>query len=269
MASSSVKAVIPIATKNKVVIISPSATDHELSSSGKYFFRTVVSDIFEGEVMGKFAYKNMSFRKIGILYIESAGPYGMAKAFKKFFVQLGGKVPITEKGLQNTTDLRTQLAKLKHSDIDAIFFAGFASETATMLKQAKELNIQKQILSHQPAEAPEVRERAGEAANGVIFATYTIDPKYSIDESNKFIKNFKERYGKEPQNFAANSYDAMILVVKAIDKYGYDSRSIIKGLQEVKEHHGATGVVTFNKNGDVIQPLRIMTIKNRNVVPFS
>lgn len=268
MASSSVKAVIPIATRNKVLIISPSATDHELSSSGGYFFRTVVSDIYEGEVMAKFAYNKMNYRRIGILYIGSAGPYGMAKAFEKFFIQLGGEIPLIEKGPQNTTDLRTQLSKLKGSDIDAIFFAGFAAETATMLKQAKELNIQKRILSHQPAEAPEVRERAGEAANGVIFATYTIDPESSPAEVNDFIAKFHKRYGKEPQNFAANAYDALRILVSVIDQYGFDSQLIINGLHEVKNYQGATGSISFDEQGDVIQPLRIMTIRNMEVVPF-
>jgi branched-chain amino acid transport system substrate-binding protein len=268
MASSEVEAVLPICQKNKVVIVSPSATDHKLSEAGGYFFRTITSDTYEGREMARFAFKDMGYRKMAVFYIESAGPFGVSEAFSQEFKELGGRILLTEKAAQNAIDVRAQLARIKGNKVDAMFFAGFAAETATMLKQARQIGLNLQILAHQTAEAPEVRQIAGKAAEGVILASPSLDTLTAGESVKMFYRAFRQKYGEDPQNYAPNTYDAFMLVVRSIREHGYEADSIIKGLLETKDYSGASGKITFTQTGDIVQPMRIMTIANGKVVPF-
>ncbi len=267
MASSGVEAVLPIADKNKVVIVSPSATDHELSGKSPYFFRTIIHDTYEGKLMANFAYKNLGIKKLALFYVQSAGPEGVSEVLKDNFEALGGQITITEKCDQEATDFRTQLTKIKSSDANALFFAGFAKETGRVLRQAKEIGFDKQILAHQTAEAPEVIELAGDSANGVIFASSKLESEASPVISS-FYRAYQSRYNIEPQNYAANAYDAIKIIVIAIQEKGYTSEGTVEGLHNIKDYEGASGTISIDKNGDTVGSMVIKTIKDGKIVQY-
>jgi len=268
MASNEFIPIIPIAQKNKVVVISPSATSHEITKMGYYKFRTIVSDIYDGTVMAQFAFNKLGFRKVGVFYIDEAGPKGVSVAFMEEFKKLGGQIIIEEKGTQEGTDFRTQITKIKNANPEGVYFAGYAKETVIFLRQAKELGLEKQLMTHQLIDDPDVIKRAGDTANGVIFTTPKLTPEIGGQAVKDFFEKFRLKYGEEPQNFAPNAYDAIMLIAKAMEKYSIDSESIKKGLYEVKGYQGASGEITIDSNGDVIQPMLIMTIDNGKVKPL-
>jgi branched-chain amino acid transport system substrate-binding protein len=218
--------------------------------------------------MAEFAFSKLGYRKVPILQIEAAGPAGVAKSFVEKFRELGGTVPLVEAAPPNTVDFRAQLTKIKAADPDAVYFAAYAHETATILKQAKELGLNKQLLTHQLAEDPEVRERAGDAANGLIYTTPKLDPETGGPAVRTFYDKFRKKYGAEPRNFASNSYDALRLIAKAIAENGYTYQGITKGLLSIKDYPGASGTLSFDKNGDVQQAMRVMVIKDGKIVEY-
>jgi branched-chain amino acid transport system substrate-binding protein len=267
MTSQEVSASIKIADENKIVLVSPSATAHTLTGTSRYFFRTVVSDIYDGTAMAQFAYNTKLYRKVGILAVQSAGPVGVCEAFQKEFQRLGGNIAQKETGQESSTDFRSQLTRLRDANVDAIFFAGFATETATILKQAVELGVKAQLLTHQLAEDPKVRELAGSAADGLIFSTPKLDPSSGDREVITFYEAFRARYKEDPQNFASNAYDAVKVIAEAAAKNGYSAEGIRKGLADIKDYHGASGQLTFDEKGDVIQTMRVMQISGGKIVP--
>ncbi|MEE8186743.1 MAG: ABC transporter substrate-binding protein [Nitrososphaerales archaeon] len=260
---------LPILNQHKVVAISPSSTDNKLSIPNDFFFRTIVPDAHEGAVMAEFAYNKMRYRKMAILYIESAGPAGVSETFRKKFMDLGGDIVTVEKGTLNSTDFRTQLTRIKAKEPEAIYIAGIALETGTILKQAKELGIRQQFLAHEPAEDPQVRAIAGNAADGVIFATSKLDPESGDEATKKFYEKFRSKYGEDPGSYAANAYDAVHLLAQAIEKHDDQPASILTGLLEIDDYPGAAGRITFEPNGDVVLPLKIMTIHNGEIRQYS
>lgn len=259
---------IPIAQKNKVVLISPSATSHEISKSGDYKFRTIVSDIYDGTVMARFAYNDMGFRNAAVFYVDESGTKGTCVAFMEEFKRLGGKVLIEEKGTQEGTDFRTQISKLKEAKPDAIYFTGYAKETVIFLRQTRELGITQQLMTYQLIDDPDVLRRAGETAEDVVFTTPKLTPEIGGQAVKDFFEKFRLTYGEDPQNFAPNAYDAVMLIANAMKKYGFSPEDVKKGLYEVKEYQGASGKITIDANGDVIQPILVMVIKDGKAVPY-
>ncbi len=267
MASATVEAVLPITQRNKAIVISPAATAHNLSGK-EGFFRTIVSDIYDGIAMAEFAYQKLGYREASVLYIEAAGPAGVARSFVDRFKELGGTVLTVEIGAPNATDFRAQLTKIKATNAEAVYFAAYAHETATILKQAKELELDRQMLTHQLAEDPEVRERAGKAADGLIYTTPKMDPETGGPAVKAFYEKFKNKYGEEPRNFASNSYDALKLIAKISNQKGYSYEAIKAGLLATVGYAGASGELSFDQRGDVVQPMRVMTILDGEITEF-
>lgn len=266
MASNEFIPVIPIAQKYKIPVISPSATSHEITKLGSFKFRTIVSDIYDGTAMAKFAFNKMGFRKAAVFYVNEAGPRGVSIAFMEEFKRLGGQIVVQEKGDRDGTDFRTQIAKIKEAGSDAVYFAGYAKETVVYLRQAKELGLEKPLMTHQLIDDPDVIKRAGETAEGVFFTTPKLTPETGGPVVKEFFDNFKNKYGETPQNFAPNVYDAMMLIAKMVEKYGDTSEGINKGFLEVRDYHGASGEMSIDENGDVVQQMRVMKIQDGKIV---
>ncbi len=269
MSSSEVLAIAPILNQKRVVLVSPSATSHDISKAGDYIFRTIVSDEYDGVAMAVFAHDEKEIQKVSMLYVTEAGPQGVAQAFERRFKALGGQIVSVEVCSRGDNDLRSQIAKINADDSQAVYFALYPRESEVFLKQAKELGLKKLLLSHQLIDDPQVLSRVGNAAEGVLFTTPKIIPEAGGEAVKHFHDSYLAKYHKEPQNFAANSYDALMLVAEAIKKYGVGADSVKEGLYDVKDYHGASGMLSMDKNGDVEQKMAIMVIKGSRPVVYS
>jgi len=267
--SSTAEPVIPITEKSKVILVSPTATKASLTDNTRYFFRLWPSDNYDGQIMAEIAYNKLHLRKVAVLYVNVAYGQGITKVFEREFKKLGGKITVSESYLQGATDFRAQIEKIRASKPDAVYIPGYVREISNLLKQARELAFQPLFLGVNSLYDPKLLETAGEAAEGAIF-TY---PIYDSDSTKSiiatFVASFKKKYGRKPDVFAAQGYDSVRVVAKAIKVGGGTTAEQVRnGLLSMKEYKGPGGAVIFEPNGDVRKPLRLLTIRDGQFVPF-
>lgn len=267
IASSSVLAMAPIAEKAKVVLLSPGASNPDISQAGEYIFRNWQSDALEGEIDAKFAYEHLGYRKTVVLNVNNAYGNGLKEVFEKSFQGLGGKILASESFEQGATDMRSQLNKIRNLKIDAIYMPGYPPEMARLLIQAKEMGIKRPFLSVQAFDDPKILETAKEAAEGVMFSV----PK-PPNLSNPFVKNFigryKQKFSRDPGVTSDTGYDALRIVVWAMNQAGTSAEEVRHQLLTLKDFPGAAGLTSFDKNGDVIKPFIFKQVKNGQFVVF-
>jgi branched-chain amino acid transport system substrate-binding protein len=267
MGSSEVLSVAPIAERKHVVVLSPTASTPEITNAGDYIFRNIPSDVYEGSETAKFAYQQLGFRKIAILYINNDYGVGLRDVFKRTFESLGGTITVAEAYEPGANDFRTQLTRIKDSEPEAIYSIAY-KENIQILKQIKELGIDAQILGTTPFEDPEILEKAGETAEGVIYAFVGYDPTSESEEVQQFLHNFSDKYGIQPDPSAAMSYDAMKIVALAIEKGGYTADGIKEALYGIKNFPGVAGLTSFDENGDAMKPIQFRIVKNGKFVKY-
>ena len=261
--SSVINAILPITNSNQALVISPSASADSLSQDD-YFFRTLTRDSFKVDMIVDYVYNRLGKRKAAILFLNTDSTVGIKDRVIKEFERLGGKIVSSEGYELDETDFRTRLIKIKEKNPDVIFTSSYSEDFGTILKQAREIGISQQIvIPLEMAEDPSVKEIAGEAANGVYYV-------YPEERNNKQAKVFKEKYkevfGKEPGAFSAESYDATILVIKMIEICGENTDCIKRELLKIKNYDGASGILSFDLNGDVEKPWSIKKIENQQFV---
>ncbi len=260
--SSVTLAIAPVAEKERVVLISPASTSPKISSAGDYIFRVVPSDALRGRIFARYLFKKKGLRKVAILYINNEGGVGNRDSFKNEFTSLGGKVVLEEAYPPQSRDLRAQLTKIKNSNVDGVIAVSYPDDTILIMKQAAELKVGKPFFYQTEAvEDPSVLKQAGAAANGAIY----ILPAPAEGEAAKaFAQAYEKRYGTKPELFAAEAYDIIHLVVKAAEANGgrLEAEKVRDYLYTVKSYHGASGIISFDSNGDVIKPMAIKIIEN-------
>lgn len=260
--SSVTLAVAPIAEKSKVLLISPASTNPKITQAGDFIFRVIPSDELRGKIFAGYLYNDLEIKSVTLLYINNEGGVGNRNAFKARFSELGGKVLIDESYEQGATDMRTQLAKIKNSDVEAVVIVSYPNDTVLIMKQSKELGLSKPLYFQTEAvEDPHVLREAGNAAEGVV---YILPAPAKGKMTDEFIKLYEEKYGIKPELFAAEAYDIINLIADAINSQETDyltSEKIRDYLYNVKNYPAASGTITFDLNGDVLKPMAIKKIK--------
>lgn len=268
MYSSTTLAVAPIAERNRIILLSPSASSPDVTEAGDFVFRNWPSDVFEGGKMARFAYTELGVRRVALLAVNVDYGVGLAEVFKGEFTRLGAEIVAEEKYDQGASDFRTQLAKIKAVAPEAIYLPGYYTEIALILKQARELGFKLRILSCVGFDNPKGLELAGDAAEGVIFARPAYDPASVEEPVASFVSSFRNKYGIEPGTYAAHAYDALKIVAKAIAEGGSTSHGIKKALYRIKDFPGVTGSTSIDGNGDVVKPIQIMVVKGGVFAPY-
>src|SRR5260221_2357637 len=207
IASSNVLAMAPVAEKVKVVLISPGASNPELSFSGEYIYRNFPSDALEGKVDADYAHGQLGWKTIGVINVKNAYGEGVSRVSKQSFAALGGQVVLDDSFEQGAIDFRSLVTKLKNTTTDGTFLAGYPDEMAKLLIQAKEVGVKTRFLSTQAFDDPQVLKIAGHAADGVVFST-PAPPSEPDPIVAAFRQNYKHRLGKDPGLMSDTEYDA-------------------------------------------------------------
>ncbi|MCD6436078.1 MAG: ABC transporter substrate-binding protein [Clostridiales bacterium] len=257
----------PIVEEAGIPAIGTSCTNPLVTLGNDYYFRVTFIDSFQGVVMANYAYDVLDARKVVIVQdISNDYAVGLASFFTNEFIRLTGDEDAIVSVVNYNTgdqDFTAQLTNIKGLNPDAIFAPGGYSESAMLIKQAKELDLKAPFIGGDSWEAPEFLEIGGEAVNGAVFSTFFDAAVPLTPESEVFIKAYREKYGKDPASVTALAYDAYILAIDAIERANStDPQAIRDALAETVGFDGAAGIVTLDANGDAVKNAVIKTVKN-------
>lgn len=263
--------VAAVAEPNKVVLISPDSSAPALTQAGKYIYRIWPSDLAEGEAAAKFA-ASRGFSKVAIFHLNNDYGNAIADIFVKHFANDTRKVVLRSSYQDTTTDWRTIVTPLASAGADAVYIAGYYKDTAAILRTATELGIKAQFIGATAIEDENFIKLAGKASEGIVYPLASGFDAASTEnaDSKTFVEAFKKRFGYEPGWMEAYSYDAFMLVCKAIasNKEGATGTQIRDYFDKMGSYHGVTGDIKFDENGDVIRGVIIKTVKDGHFVSY-
>lgn len=263
----------PVFMEAEVPAIGTSCTNPLVTLGNDYYFRVCFIDPFQGAVMANYAFNEAGYKKIAIIQEVSNGySVSLAQIFTNSMKGLtGDEYCITSVGSYNTgdNDFSAQLTAIKNSAAEAIFFPGNFTESALIMKQARELGITLPFLGADTWETPKVIDIAGSAAEGAVYSSF-YDPAASLtDRTAEFLKAYADKYGEDTlaAGVTALGFDAYLLAIETIEKAGtVDGPALKAALAATKDFEGATGYVTLDENGDAIKPAVIKTIQGGKFV---
>lgn len=257
LTSSATLAMAPIAQQRKVLLISPTASNPKLSSAGPYFFRVWPSDSFDGRVAAEYCFSKLGFRKTGIIHLNNDYALGLKNVFADTFTRIGGEVVFTDSYLENTTDFRTLLTKASQMDLDVLYLPGHPQGIGTILKQARELDVNTTFFSNVAAEDKEFLAIAGNAADGLYFTAPAFNIEEGGSEVRRFVDQYKSRFDETPDVHAVKGYEAATVLLEGVLVGMQTSEDLKQFLHGKNLFHGLSGDFKFDANGDIITSMSV------------
>jgi branched-chain amino acid transport system substrate-binding protein len=257
-----------IAESLKCPMISPWSTNPKTTvdaTSGKskqYVFRACFIDTFQARVLAKFVLNNLNARTAAVLYdVASEAPNGQANLFKETFEESGGSVVAFETYTTGDRDFSAQLTKIKAADPDVIFLPAYYNDVPLIAQQARRLGIDAQLVGSDAWSSPEIIKLGGADINDSYFCNH-YSTEIATPVAQKFVSDYKAKYGMAPDDVAALTYDAFGLLAQAIKEAGkLDRQAIRDALAKIQKYEGVTGTMQFAGTGDPIKSAVILQIK--------
>ena len=259
-----------VANENETPMISPWSTNPATTLDRPWVFRGCFLDPFQGPVVANFITDEFGFTKAAVLYdVASDYPKGLAENFRDAWEALhgAGSVVAYESFTTGDTDFSAQLTKIKGTDAEVLFTPQYYNEVPLIVKQAQELGLTQIIVGSDSWGDPKTLELCGDACEGLYFSTH-----YAAEGATGATKEFIDRYeadhGETPGDVAALTWDALSILVQAIQDCGeisgdlaQDRQCVRDALAQVKNFDGITGQMTFTESGDPIKCAVIVKIE--------
>ena len=263
-----------IAEAFKCPMISPWSTNPKttLSADGttpkQYVFRACFTDLFQARVLAKFVLNNLKAKTVAVLYdVSSEAPNGQANLFKQTFEENGGQVVAFETYTTGDRDFSAQLTKIKAANPDVIFLPCYYNDAPLIAQQARRLGITSPLVGSDTWSSPEIIKLGGADIEGSYFCNH-YSTQIATPVAQKFMADYKAKYGQEPDDVAALTYDAMGFLGQAITTAGkLDRQAVRDAFSKVSNHDGVTGTIAFQAgSGDPIKSAVILQIKDGKFV---
>jgi branched-chain amino acid transport system substrate-binding protein len=254
---------------HKVVMISPWSTNPQTTAGKKFIFRAGFVDDFQGRVMAKFARQHFKATTAAVLYdIDSAYNKGIAEFFKHFFTAQGGRVVAFTSYTTGATDFSAQLQAIKAAAPQVLFLPNYYNEVALQAKQARALGITCPLLGSDSWGSHKLLTLAGHDLEGCFFSAH-FSPDLASPKARKFIDEFAAKYGKKPDDVAALTYDAGMLLCQAISRAGSLDRIKVRDALAHEEYAGVTGKIAYSGTGNPVKSVVILQIKDDHFKYFT
>lgn len=254
-------------------MISPWSTNPKttLTDDGKpkeFVFRACFIDTFQAQVLAKFVLNNLGAKTAAVLYdVASEAPNGQATLFKETFEKNGGRIVAFETYTTGDRDFSAQLTKIKAANPEVIFLPAYYNDAAGIARQARQQGITAQFVGSDAWSSPEIIKLGGDAIEGAYFCNH-YSTQIATPEAQKFMADYKAKYGQEPDDVAALTYDAFGLLVQAVKDAGKtDRKAVTDALARISKFDGVTGTMQFQPgSGDPIKSAVILQIKDGKFV---
>lgn len=254
-----------IANSKNTVIMSAGSTGTDVVEIGPYVFRNTLLDTIAAPATMKYVVEEKGWKNVALITSKNNDySVSLSKIFTKAIVDNGGKVVIEEFVQDKDTDFSGQITKIKAANPDVIVFSGYYTEAALIMTKAREVGIKAVMVGGDGLQGDDLMKIGGAAVEGSIsYAGFS--PEQPTPGTEKFITAFKAKYNnEEPDLFAAQGYDALMLIAKAIkDANSADPVKFKDTLAKTKNYEGVSGTITFQESREPIKsPVYLLEVKN-------
>lgn len=253
VASTSMLAMIPIAQREKTVLLSPAASSLKISNSGKYIYRISLLAPSQSAALAQYCVNNSLQNRVGILFMNDETGNSYMNTFEKEIKQSKGNIVFNESFEKNATDFRAILQKLKYAKPSVVFVPSNSQTLGLILKQSRDIGLKTQFLANYGSISSKLIDLAGDATEGLIYVT--------IPVSDAFTKLYFTKKQYNPTAAAPLGYDALKIAWQFASQPKSNAETINAGLATVKDYAGASGKTTILSSGDAEKELQLMIVK--------
>ncbi|MDC7239277.1 MAG: ABC transporter substrate-binding protein [Spirochaetales bacterium] len=265
-----------VANDNRTPLISPWSTNPNTTLDRPFVFRACFLDPFQAPVAVKFADSEFGVEKAAIMYnLEDDYSKTLAGLFKDSWEAINGpgSVVAFESYGQKDQDFSVQLTKIAASDAELLYLPSFYNKVAMIVPQAKDLGWDKPVMGSDSWGSADLVKLSEGAVKGYYFTTHYAAAG-AKGATKEFIDTYNAKYGYVPDDVGALSFDAVNIVLQAIQDAGLtgdlkaDRVAIKDAMTAITSYPGITGNMTFTPEGDPIKDAVVVKVNDAGEFEF-
>jgi branched-chain amino acid transport system substrate-binding protein len=259
--SGATQAAIPIYEKAGLPMMSPSATNPDLTKQGsKVFNRLVFTDAAQGKFAAEYLYNKLGIKKLAIMHDGQAYGQGLAQVVNDEFTNLGGQVVQFQAITPGESDYSAPLADIAAKSPEAIFYGGYVAEAVIIVNQMKAAGLGSAIFFGDDGTfGQDYLDRTGANGEGT-YSTSLIPP--ASDARTKFDNAYMAAYNTEAGKLSPytwTAYDSAAVLIYNIKKVAFKGSdgnlyvprtALVNAVRSTKDYQGLSGVVTCDSTGE-------------------
>ena len=254
--SGETKAVIPALEEAGLVMISPSATNVDLPNvvpNSKVFHRIIPDDGVQAAGVADYFEKSVKPKSVALIHDNTDYGKGLFEGVLKLLDEKGIKTAVTDAVQPAGTDYSAAVNKVKAANVDVVFYGGYYSDAGRLKKQLADAKVDAKFVSGDGSLDPGFIVSSG--APGGEGALLTCPCKWATEDGEgklgEFAKKYKAEIGKDPGTYSTEGYDAVKLLVEAVEA-GNDTREeLLTYVEELDSYEGIGKTIEFEENGNV------------------
>lgn len=259
----------PLSVKAGVPVLGVSNTANGIPEMGPCVFRDSLSEAQIVPDVIVAAKKAWHIKTAAIIYGDddqfTKADYTI---FNADLQKAGVKVVDVETFHKGDVDFKAQLTKIKQAKPDAVVYGALYVEGAKLLTQAREVGLKAHEIGGNGFNSPQIITLAGPAAQSVIVGAAWY-PGAETAGNAAFVKNYTAKYGKAPDQFAAQSYAGVQIAAAAVAKsHPSDAAGMCTALKDLGAVNTVIGPFKFAASRDADAHGFIVQIKGDRFTAF-
>jgi len=274
--SSVVKAVAPIANREKVLELSVGANSPDIAKLGDYVYTTFPLAEVDVSSLAKYTFSTLGKKTAAVMYINNDSGVEGAVIYKSVFEKAGGKVVAYEAYDAKATEFTGALLKVKASNAEIIHIQGLVADLPQVIAQMRQLGMQQRVSTYSAGYNPKVIEQLGAAAEGLIVTS--LAPGVTDNPNvGPFINRWKDTEKRVPNGlpYTQYLYDGPYLVAELYkwvekNKLSATGENMRKALITAKNFElPMTGGLSVGEDHRVNKPVYLLTVDKGQFVPLA
>src|SRR2546427_5263486 len=235
-----------------LAMLSPAHTNEKVTARGYPNVNRVCGrDDVQGPVGGEFAATVMKAKSVYIVHDKTTYGQGVAEAFKSDVEKKGVKV-LGFEGTEEKSNFDPIITPIKAKNPDLVYFGGIYDQGAPFFKQAREKGLKSKFLGPDGFDSSDLVKIAGKTVVGMYYTTAAAPT--SSPQAKPFGVEYKKKFGKNTEPYAAESYVATAIAIKALEEVTKGGKAptraaVASAIRKVK-YSGMTGAIEFDDKGD-------------------
>jgi len=250
--SGTTMAVIPIVEEAEVPLISCAAAEAIVVPVKRWVFKTPQKD--SDAAVKIFEYmKEQGISKIAIITGTTGFGDQGRQQLNKLAPEFGITIIVDETYGPEDTDMTAQLTKIKASEAEAVVNWSIVAGQVIVAKNMRQLGMEIPLFQSHGFGNVKYAQTAGEAGEGIIFPCgrlLAVDTLLVGHPQKEVLTRYKEeyeaKYNEDVSTFGGHAWDALYLVIEALEEVGPDREKIRDYIENRKGFVGTGGVFNFS-----------------------
>ncbi|HYG45047.1 MAG TPA: ABC transporter substrate-binding protein [Bordetella sp.] len=266
------KAIAPVGTRSKTVMVNGGGVGPDLADLGEYFWNTIPLVDFEVRAIVPYLVKERGLKRIALVYVDDPLGQSVVKELQAELGKNGGElvgsfsVPATAQQFSGIA------ARVRDVKPDAVYIASYGSQQGQIVKQLRDNGVSQQIVSYSAFAIPSTLSLP--ESKGAIFTSQKVDWDKNDDITRSMLADYKKKYGKAPNMYVLNYYNAVrtfAVLAAALEKAGkpITGENLLAQRKATKTFDFVGATVSFADNGTIKAPIQINQIGDKGAQPLA